>query len=418
VNGKVSAPQNVGVFRGTIVYVGNDSPPPDTAVVDGTGSTLLPGLIDSHAHNSDWGVALDIASGVTMVRDPGNDNEHLLELERKIDAGELLGPRIKPSGFLEGKSPYSARMGFVISTLDEALEKVRWYAAHGYWGLKIYNSMNPEYVKPIAAEAHRLGLHVSGHVPAFMSSQRAIEDGYDEINHINQLLLSLLIDANKDDTRTTFRFTAFGERLGKLDLNSAAFQNLIRLMKQHHTTLDPTMSVHAQSLLARPGQVNPIDAGWLDHAPGIVQRQRRTTKLNIKPEDYPAYDASWKKLEAALVMLFEQGIPLVPGTDSIAGIMLQSELEEWVKAGIPAAGALKAATLGGARFLGLDHELGSIERGKLAYLYLVEGDPTRDIHAIRKGRLVVKGNAVYYPDEIDEALGLTPFVQHAAVLSP
>jgi hypothetical protein len=189
-------------------------------------------------------------------------------------------------------------------------------------------------------------------------------------------------------------------------------------MKEHHITLDPTLSVHAQSLLARPGQVNPIDAGWLEHAPGIVQRERRTTKLNIKPDDYGLYDASWKKLEAALVMLFEQGIPLVPGTDSIAGIMLHSELEEWVKAGIPAASVLKAATLGGARFLGLDRELGSIERGKRAYLYLVEGDPTRDIHAIRRGRLVVKGDAFYYPDEIDEALGLTPFATHAAVSSP
>ena len=90
---------------------------------------------------------------------------------------------------------------------------MRWYAAHGFWGVKIYNSMNPDFVKPIADEAHRLGLHVSGHVPAFMSSERAIRDGYDEIHHINQLVLSFIIDPLKDDTRTPFRFTAIGERL-------------------------------------------------------------------------------------------------------------------------------------------------------------------------------------------------------------
>ena len=77
----------------------------------------------------------------------------------RIDSGELIGPRIKMSGFLEGKSPFSAAGGFTVSTEeDEALEKVRWYADHGFWGIKIYNSMNPDLVKPIAAEAHRLGL--------------------------------------------------------------------------------------------------------------------------------------------------------------------------------------------------------------------------------------------------------------------
>ncbi len=417
-SGKLGGVQNVGVFRGVIVHVGSDGPPADATIVDGGGATLLPGLLDSHAHTLDWSVVMDIACGVTLVRDPGNDNDELLALERQIDRGEVMGPRIVASGFLEGNSPYSARIGFVIDSLEEGLAKVRWYANHGYWGLKIYNSMKPDYVKPLAAEAHRLGLHVSGHVPAFMSSQRAIEDGYDEINHINQLMLSFLIDPTKDDTRTTFRFTALGERLAGLDLNAAPVQNMIRLMKQHHTTLDPTMTVHAQSLLARPGQINPVDVSWIDHAPDIVQRGRRTTKLNIKPENYPVYDASYKKLEAMLVMLWHAGVPLVPGTDSIAGIMLHSELEEWVRAGIPAPAVLTAATLGGARFLGLDHTLGTVERGKLAYLYLVDGDPTQDIRAIRRGRLVVKGESVYYPDEIDEALSIKPFATHVALVPP
>ena len=116
-----------------------------------------------------------------------------------------MGPRMKNSGFLEGQSPYSAHTGFVVDTLADAVAKVQWYTAHGYWGIEIYNSMNPDFVKPIAEEAHRLGLHVSGHVPAFMSAERAVLDGYDEINHINQFVFSFLIDPLKDDTRTTFR---------------------------------------------------------------------------------------------------------------------------------------------------------------------------------------------------------------------
>lgn len=299
-----------------------------------------------------------MACGVTFARDPGNDNDSLLRLEDRVNAGEFLGPRLRKSGFLEGKSPFNAHGGFTVDNLEEAKQKVRWYASHGFWGIKIYNSMNPDFVKPIAAEAHRLGLHVSGHVPAFMSSERAVRDGYDEINHLNQLMLSFIIDPLKDDTRTPFRFTALGERMAKLPLES---------------------------------------------------------ELDVKPEMYPTYEASWKRLEETLLMLYKAGITLVPGTDDQPGYMLHSELEVWVKAGIPAAEVLKAATLGGAKFLGMDRELGSIAPGKLADLYLVDGDPVADIANIRKAKLTVKGGNYYFPDEIETALDVKPFAAHAAV---
>jgi hypothetical protein len=413
VAGKLGAPSQVGVFRDTIVYVGNDAPPAGATVVDGGGGTLLPGLFDAHAHYGDWDGPLDIARGVTLGRDPGNDNEAVLRVERRVESGEFIGPRLKKSGFLEGKSPFSAHLGFVIDSLEEAREKVRWYASHGYWGIKVYNSMKPDFVKGIAEEAHRLGLHVSGHVPAFMASERVVRDGYDEIHHINQLVLSFLIDPLKDDTRTPFRFTALGERMGKLDLKSPALQRMVKLMQDKKTVLDPTMATFSALLLARPGKACPADAGWVEHMPVSVQRGRKTAVLDVKPEQYPLYDASWKRLEETLLMLHRAGITLVPGTDDMPGLMLHSELETWVRAGIPAAAALTAATLGGARLLGLEGRLGTIAPGKLADLYLVDGDPTQDITAIRKGRLVLKGGAAYYPDEIDQALGITPFAAHA-----
>jgi imidazolonepropionase-like amidohydrolase len=412
--GTVGAATNVGVFRGAITYVGSDQPPADAQVVDCEGGTLMPGLFDSHAHLTDWSGPLSIASGVTFGRDPGNDNDSRLLLDKRIESGEFMGPRAKLSGFLEGRSPFSAHLGFVIGSVEEAKEKVRWYADHGYWGIKIYNSMNPDFVKPIAAEAHRLGLHVSGHVPAFMSSERAVRDGYDEIHHINQLMLSFIIDPKKDDTRTPFRFTALGERMAKLDLHEKPVRDMLALMKAKKTTIDPTMSVFAQLLLSRPGKASPSDEAWLDHAPVVIQRQRRSATLDVKPEQYSTYEASWKKLEATLRLLYKEGIPLVAGTDDLAGLVLHSELETWVRAGIPAHAALTAATLGGARLTGQEAVLGTVAPGKLADLYLVEGDPTKDIGAIRKGRLVLKGSAVYYPDEIHEMLGIKPFARHVS----
>jgi hypothetical protein len=408
--GRVGVPTNVGVFRDAIVHVGSEQPPADAFVVDGGGGTLVPGLFDAHSHLGDWDGPLNIAAGVTLGRDPGNDNDNLLRLEKRIGTGESMGPRMKNSGFLEGQSPYSAHTGFVVDTLEDAKAKVRWYAAHGYWGIKIYNSMNPDFVKPIAEEAHRLGLHVSGHVPAFMSAERAVLDGYDEINHINQFVLSFLIDPLKDDTRTTFRFTAVGERLWRLDLQSEHVRRMV--------ALDPTLATFSPVLLARPATAAPADVAWLPHMPVSVQRARQSAVLDVKPDQYATYDASWRKLEEILLMLFNEGIALVPGTDDLAGMVLHSELEAWVKAGIPASAVLGMATLGGARFLGLDGQLGTVAPGKLADLYLVDGDPTQDIAAIRKGRLVIKGGAVYFPDEIHEALGIKPFAAHAILHSP
>jgi hypothetical protein len=414
----VSEPQNVVLFRGRIVGVRKDAPPPGVAVIDAGGGTLLPGLLDAHSHSDIWGGALNLAAGVTLTRDPGNENSVLLDLEDRIATGEILGPHIVKSGLLEGRTQFSANLGFVVGSLEEGLEKLRWYADHGYWGLKIYNSITPDWVKPLAAEAHRLGLHVSGHVPAFMSSDRAIRDGYDEITHINQLVLGLLIDVAKEDTRTVFRVTALGERAAGLDLEAAPFRNLVALMKQHHTALDPTMAIHNRLLLGRPGKAAPLDADWLDHMPVSTQRSRRSAALDIKPASYPSYEASWSKLQAILFTLYREGIPLVPGTDSLPGFVLHSELEAWVQAGIPAGDVLALATLGGARFLGIDQERGSVATGKVADLYLVEGDPTQDIGAIRKGRLVIRGENAYYPDEIHAAFGIRPFAPRAEVKKP
>ncbi|MBL8949995.1 MAG: amidohydrolase family protein [Myxococcaceae bacterium] len=414
-SGKRGEPTNVVVFNDRVVSVRKDAPPKGAKVADGGGGTLLPGLFDSHAHVSDWGGPLALASGVTFGRDPGNDIDTQLALAQKVGTGRLLGPRSVMSGFIEGKSPFSAHMGFVIDSADEGVDKVRWFADHGYWGIKIYNSMNPDFVAPLAREAHRLGLHVSGHVPAFMSSERAVRDGYDEIHHINQLLLSFIIDVPKDDTRTPFRFTALGERLGKLDLKAEPFQKMLKLMKEKKTTLDPTLEVFSVLLRARPGKASPADEGWLSHAPITVQRARKTAALDVKPEHEELYAASWKKVEEAVVLLQREGVPLVPGTDDIAGLTLLSELETWVKAGISPTAALQAATLGGAKLVGLEGQLGSVAPGKLADLYLVDGDPTTDIGALRKGRLTVKGGAYYYPDELFTAVGVQPFAPHVEV---
>ena len=409
-SGALSAPTTVVTFGGRITAVAPDLPPPDSGVViEGEGGTLVPGLFDLHVHYGAWEGPLHLAAGVTTVRDMGNTDAVLDGIVGDIESETLMGPRVRRAGFIEGRSPFSSEGGFIADSLPAALDAVRRYATHGYQLVKLYNSLPPDWVAPIAREAHRLGLTVAGHVPAFSSSPRVVRDGYDEITHINQLVLSFLIDTDKEDTRTPFRFTALGLRTAKLRLDDPRFQALVAEMLKRGIAHDPTIATFQSLLLARPGVITVVDSAWLDHMPGPVQRSRKVALLDIKPGEDSVYRASSQRLREVLKYLFDRGIRLVPGTDDISGVMLNSELEEWQRAGIPPRDVLRMATLGAAQHLGLDHELGSIVRGKRADLVLVPGDPTQDVAVLRQARLVMKDGVVYYPEELHQAIGMRPF---------
>ena len=408
--GKLSAPTTVVTHGGRITAVAPDLPAPDSGVViEGRGETLVPGLFDLHVHYGAWDGPLHLAAGVTTVRDMGNTDDVLDRVVAGLDSGSLMGPRVVRAGFIEGRSPFSAQGSFVADSLPAALDAVRRYAAHGYHLVKLYNSLPPDWVAPIAAEAHRLGLRVAGHVPAFSSSPRVVRDGYDEVTHINQLVLSFLIDTDKEDTRTPFRFTALGLRTAGLRLDDPGLERLVAEMLRRGVAHDPTVATFQSLLLARPGQVTAVDSAWIEHMPGPVQRNRKVALLDVKPAEDSVYRASSQRLRDVIRLLFERGVRLVPGTDDIPGVMLHSELEEWQRAGIPPADVLRLATIGAAEHLGLEHEVGTIARGKRADLLLVPGDPTRDVGLLRQARLVMKDGVVYYPGEVHEAIGMRPF---------
>lgn len=415
-DGTLSGPTSVITFDGAIVGVRNDAAPAEgDVVIDGQGGVVVPGLFDMHGHVAAWQGLLYLASGVTTVRDMGGDNDLLARLVVQYRNGELPGPRLRLAGFIEGRSEFSAEGGFTVDSLDAALDAVRWYADHGYGQLKLYNSMRPEWIGRIATESHRLGLRVSGHVPAFMTSRAAILAGYDEVTHLNQLLLSLMIDSRQEDTRTPFRFTALGERTGRLDMQSTAFRELVELMRARGTVLDPTVGILSHMMLSRAGRTTPVSEPWLDHLPGPVARRGRAAFLDVPPAQDAAYRASERRLLLILRTLHEGGIRLLPGTDYQPGFMLVSELESWQRAGIEPRDILRLATIECARYLHLDQQLGTIERGKRADLLVVDGDPTRDVGALRRVRLVMKEGAVVVPEAIYAGLRIKPFIEGAHV---
>ena len=404
-------PQDVLVDNGRIAALQPaGSPAPAAAtVIDAGGRVMLPGLFDMHAHESGWNALQQIAGGVTSVRDMGNDNEVLAALKRRIDSGENVGPRIVPAGFIEGRSPFSAALGFVVDDLEGLKKAIDWYAERDYGQIKLYNSIRPEWVAAAAEHAHARGMRVSGHVPAFMRAEEAVRQGFDEIQHINQVLLNFLVKPD-DDTRTLLRFGLVAGQAGDLDLDSAPVRDFIALLKEKSTVIDPTLAVFEGSFTQRQGEMKPSFAAVADHLPPVLQREMRTNSTDVNDGNADRYRASYAKMVEFVGRLHRAGVPLVAGTDWIGGFTLHRELELYVRAGIAPAETLRIATWNGAKFTRTLDRVGSITPGKLADLVLVDGDPTADISAIRRISLVMKEGVVYYPAEIHAATGIEPFV--------
>ncbi len=379
-------------------------------VIDATGLTLLPGLYDMHGHVGRWDGGLQLAAGVTTVRDMGNDNATLQQIIAEERAGTLLSPRIVAAGFIEGESKQSARNGFVIKDLAGAKEAVDWYAANGYPQIKIYNSFPKDILQDTVAYAHEKGLRVSGHVPVFLRAQDAVDAGYDEIQHINQLMLNFLVKPDTD-TRTLERFYLPAREVADLDLDSKPVQDFIATLAAKKVVIDPTLATF-EFLHQRNGEMSPIYAGIEDHMPPDVQRSRRAAEMDI-PDDATGarYSKSFDKMVEFVGRAYKAGVPVVAGTDEVPGFTLQHELALYVRAGLTPAQALQVATWNGAQYAKTLQESGSIAPGKRADLILVDGDPTNDIGDIRKVTTVIKGDTVYYPGEIHAELGIKPFAE-------
>ncbi len=407
----VAAQDQTVVVRGQrIMAVGPSATtavPADAERVDGRGRTLLPGLFDMHVHANASDGLLDIASGVTDGRDMGNDIDDLKRLTTQWDSGAAIGPQLWKAGLIDGHGPYQVPTGAYADTVAEAVAAVDRYADLGYVQIKLYSSLKPELVPPIVAEAHRRGLRVSGHVPDGMIASEFVRAGADELQHINFVFLNFLRGQVKD-TRTPERFTAVGEHAAELDLDSPPVRDFIALLLEHHTTVDVTLDAFEGMFNGRPGQPSPELVPVLERLPAQVQRQAFTGGLPVTAANDQRYRDSFAAMLKMTKRLFDAGVPILVGTDALAGVMLHRELELEVQAGIPPVRALQNATLVAARVLRQESELGSIRVGKRADLLLVEGDPTTNISDIRRGRLVLKAGVMYDPAKLYAAVGVAP----------
>jgi imidazolonepropionase-like amidohydrolase len=385
--------QTVLIDKGVITQVGPTASvavPKNAQVIDGNGKTLVPGLWDSHQHVPDDAAGPMLLSlGITSVRDPGNINEQTLSRADRRAKGELLGPKVYPSSLIDGKGPNTAQVASVATSQEEAIALVRKAKTQGFTAIKIYGTFNPAWVKATAAEAHRLGLHVHGHLPAGMRPEEAIADGYDEITHIYFVMMQAMPDSVVKVSNGMARFEGPGRYAKDVDLTKDPMKTLIATMAQRHITSDPTLVIAENLFVPENGDLSPAYAPFVGTLPPAVERGFRQGGFSV-PKDLTRadYRASFAKLQALVGAMHKAGVPIVAGTDG-SGLELVRELELYVQAGFTNAEALASATSAPAHLVGADQRTGSIKVGKAADLVLVDGNPAANIGDLRHTDIVM-----------------------------
>jgi len=402
-NGTVSSNQTVLIKNGKIEKTGSATSviiPASYKTIDGTGKFLMPGLWEMHGHFGQESGPFMIAQGVTNLRDMGN-SASLLTLRKAINEDSILGPNITYiSGFIDQAGPYAGPTGVIIHNLDEGLKAIDDYKSKGYDQIKLYSSIKPEWVKPMAAKAHSLGMRVCGHIPSYMTASQAIDAGYDEVTHVNMLMLNFFGDTI--ETRNMNRFKLVGQKGYTIDMKDTEAQALIKKMKDKHIAHDPTITTFEDMFIGLPGKPSPAYIPILPYLPAEVKRSVMSGGYIGEDSEIESYRKSYDNMKKLIKELYDNKITIVAGTD---GGIVQHELETYSDCGIPNADVLRMATIVPAQLTSKEKQLGSIEEGKIANLILIDGNPLQNMQDIRKIFLTVKEGKIYSPKEIYAAYG-------------
>jgi imidazolonepropionase-like amidohydrolase len=390
-NGKTRTNQRVSLQNGRIVAIAPESPkaPRAANVVDANGKFLIPGLWDMHVHIEPAPkifTRLYLAQGITGIRDMRMELDALLMLRAEIASGEIFAPRLVASGpALDDLPPqFPLPVKLRVKTADDGRKAVIMLKANGVDFIKVHNFTSREAFFAIVDEAKRQNLTVVGHVPLTVSIQEATEAGMKSIEHLAEFRI---VDECSDPAKC---------------------QSLMALFKKYGTWQTPTLVE-----LRSEAQEAPVDERRTQYVPakvkvfwkmteGMLQSLTDAQKTHLK-EQY--------KQAGPLVAEFQrQGIGILAGTDSpvflnvVSGFSLYDELALMVEGGLTPLQALQTATLNPARFLGKLDDLGTIEKGKLADLVILDANPLEDIHNTTKINAVIAQGRLFDRTDLDRLM--------------
>jgi len=320
VAGDYVADRAVLIADGKIAVIadgGSIEAPAGTTVIDGRGKTLTPGLWDAHQHvGDDWNLLQNVATGMTYYRSPGSLIEEAKSIVKRRAAGELLAPDGRISIIIDRKDPLAAQGALTVSSVAEAVAAVDEVKAAGMWGAKFYTSMDPAWIAPAAAEAHKLGLHVHGHIPAGMRPIEAVRAGYDEITHINFIMMQAMPQAVVDKANTAARLEGPAKYGKDVDLDSKDMKAFYAELAKRQTVIDPTLTVWEPIMTSDGSAIPPEYAPFEEIAPPSVARGWHIAGYPLF-EDLTRDDfrKSFDKMVELVGRLHDAGVPIVAGTD-------------------------------------------------------------------------------------------------------
>ena len=384
--------------------------------VNGTGKFLIPGLWDMHVHMvfGDWfprgkevTLPLFIANGITGVRDMGGELEVLQQWRKEITAGTLIGPRMVISGpMLDGPQPRFPS-SIAIATPEDGRRAVDDLKRRGADFIKLQSLIPREAVFAIADETRKQGITFVGHVPDSVRASEASNAGQKSFEHLIGIFegSSPLEDAFLKGPKTP------GQFLSTYDSKRAA--TLFALLAKNHTWQCPTLvwerggNLIDQTNFASDARAKYVPASWKD-----VTWKRFTEEIT---HDFNTDDLATRKrfVEKELEVVNEMhraGIPFLAGTDTPPGVYifpgfsLHEELQRFVAAGFTPMEALQTATLNPATFLGMEDRLGTIKKGKLADLVLLDANPLDDIRNTQKIAAVIVNGRYFSRADLDKML--------------
>ena len=381
---------------------GNVKIPHAAHIVNTTGKTMLPGLWDMHAHfeQVEWG-PIYLAAGVTTVRDCGNEFEFITAVRDAIAGGRGLGPRILCAGIVDGSGPVALGVARV-DTPEEARAWVHRYHDAGFQQMKIYSSVKLDELKVLTAEAHSLGMTVTGHIPNGLNMYDGVRAGMDQINHLHYVTAvmypALPLTATKLEQM---------KALANIDPDSPDARKAVEFLRDHHIVVDPTVVLTEFSTASTEKPVESFEPGAAKIAPELAAQ---LTDVGPTPP------AVAKILEGILLSslkvigaLHKAGVTIVAGTDqTVPGYSLHREMELYNEAGFTPMEAIQAATIVPARVMGLDRELGTVEAGKRADLIIVNGNPLDNLKDLRNVESVVTNGTLYNTPELWRSVGFKP----------
>ena len=416
---------SVVISGGRIVEMGRTGRvrlPKGALVVNASGKFLIPGLWDMHVHewNKEVFFPLFIANGVTGVRDMFSPLPPIKQWRAEIAVGTTIGPHIVAAGIIvDGPHPFCAPCTIAVGNADEGRKAVLKVKEMGADFVKVYSMLPRDAYFAIADEAKRQNMVFAGHVPEFVSAAEASDAGQKSIEHLTGVIVacSAKEEALRKENEARLRAegirrdTATLEQVAALDsFDEKRASALFARFVKNGTWMCPTLSV--LRAVALSGEADFRNDPRMKYVPDFLKKQFWEGAYGWKEqtaEDFARAKRVFQKQLEVVGMMRRAGVRFIAGTDTanpyiFPGFSLHEELALLVQAGFTPMQALQSATRDAAQYLDRLDSLGTIEKGKIADLVLLDADPLAEIGNTRKINAVVLGGKLISKQELDKML--------------